>query len=85
MLLIPQQLKTYSQVLTIARDVERGLEKERSQMMTKAMKEPFLKGFKIMPPIRSSDTPLTKRPFQSHNRWCAGIVKSMDILKTLVD
>ena len=25
--LIPQQLKTYSQVLTITRDVERGLEK----------------------------------------------------------
>ena len=27
-LLIPQQLKTYSQVLSIAREVERGLEKK---------------------------------------------------------
>ena len=26
--LIPQQLKTYSQVLSIAREVERGLEKK---------------------------------------------------------
>ena len=30
-LLIPQQLKIYSQVLSIARDVERGLEKNRDQ------------------------------------------------------
>ena len=28
MFLIPQQLKTYSQVLSIAREVERGLEKK---------------------------------------------------------
>jgi len=29
MLLIPHQLKTYSQVLSIARDVEQGLQKKR--------------------------------------------------------
>jgi len=42
MLLIPQQLKTYSQVLTIARDVERGLEKKnQNQIQNKPMKRPF--------------------------------------------
>jgi len=41
-LLIPQQLKTYSQVLTIAQKVEQGLEKKnRSQMKNHAMKQPF--------------------------------------------
>jgi len=40
--LIPQQLKTYSQVLTIAREVERGLEKKNlNQMRNQAMKRPF--------------------------------------------
>ena len=40
--LIPQQLKTYSQVLTIAREVERRLEKKnRSPMQNKLMKQPF--------------------------------------------
>ena len=51
MSLIPQQLKTYSQVLTIACDIEKGLEKERSQVMNKTMKKPFLRGFKRIPPV----------------------------------
>ena len=41
-LLIPQQLKTCSQVLTIAREVERELEKKNlNQMRNQAMKRPF--------------------------------------------
>ena len=40
--LIPQQLKTYSLVLTIAKDVERGLEKKnRTQIQNKVAKRPF--------------------------------------------
>ena len=40
--LIPQQLKTYSQILTIARDVKRGLEKNHQEKMKKKMtKRPF--------------------------------------------
>ena len=39
MLLIPHQLKTYSQVLSIARDVEQGLEKKRRvELQYKPMK-----------------------------------------------
>ena len=42
MFLIPQQLKTYSQVLTIAREVERGLEKKRQgKIQKKLVKRPF--------------------------------------------
>ena len=42
-LLMPQRLKTYSEVLTIARDVERGLEKKQEdQMKNQAMKRPFV-------------------------------------------
>ena len=41
-LLIPQQLKTYSQVLTIAREVERGLEKKKLNLIrNQAMKRPL--------------------------------------------
>ena len=41
MFLIPQQLKTYSQVLTIAREVEWGLEKKnQDKMQKKSMKRP---------------------------------------------
>ena len=40
--LIPQQLKTYSQVLSIAREVERGLEKkDKHQMQNRPVKRPF--------------------------------------------
>ena len=40
--LIPQQLKTYSQVLSIAREVERGLEKkDKHQLSNKQVKRPF--------------------------------------------
>ena len=40
--LMPQQLKTYSEVLTIAREVERGLEKKKVNLMrNQAMKRPF--------------------------------------------
>ena len=46
MFLIPQQLKTYSQALIIAREVERGLGKKRqNEMQRKSVKRPFqLKG-----------------------------------------
>ena len=37
MFLIPQQLKTYSQVLTIAQEVERGLEKKNQDKMQKRL------------------------------------------------
>ena len=37
--LMPQQLKTYSEVLTIAREVERGLQKKQENQ---AMKRPFV-------------------------------------------
>jgi len=40
--LIPQHLKTYSQVLSIARKVERGLEKkDKHQMQNKPVKRSF--------------------------------------------
>ena len=42
MLLIPHQLKTYSQVLYITRDVEQELEKKkRSELQHKPMKRQF--------------------------------------------
>ena len=63
----------YSQVLTIARDIKRGLEKkERSQVMNKTMKKPFLRGFKRMPPVRPPGTPLAKWPFQSPQQMVCG-------------
>jgi len=63
----------YSQVLTIARDIERGLEKkERSQMVNKTIKKLFLRGFKRMPPVRPPSTPLAKRPFQSPQQMVCG-------------
>jgi len=41
-LLILQQLKTYSQVFTIAWEVDRGLEKKKlNQIRSQAMKRPF--------------------------------------------
>jgi len=42
MLLISQQVKTYSHVLTIAREVEQGLEKKnQTQMQIKQLKRLF--------------------------------------------
>ena len=40
MFLIPQQLKTCSQILTIARDVEQGLEKKH-KIQKQSVKRPF--------------------------------------------
>jgi len=63
--LMPQQLKTYSEVLTIAREVERGLEKKRlSQMRNQAMKRPF----ELMDEEdadRATQGPTIKRPSQT--------------------
>ena len=64
MLLILQQLKTYSQVLTITREVERGLEKKnRSQMQNEHVKRPFSQ-MNRGNPARAVGAPLAKRPFQ---------------------
>ena len=64
MLLIPQQLKTYSQVLTIAQKVKQGLKKKnRNQMKNKAMKWPFQQ-IGRGGPVRIMGAPMTKRPFQ---------------------
>ena len=42
MFLIPQQLKTYSRMLTIAREVEQGLKKKnRNQIQNETMKRSF--------------------------------------------
>ena len=63
-LLIPQQLKTYSQVLTVAREVERGLEKKNlDQRRKQAMKRPFqqLGGGG---PVRAAKAPMFRRPFR---------------------
>ena len=63
--LMPQQLKTYSEVLTIAREVERGLEKKKeNQMKSQAKKRPF----ELMDEEdadRATQGPMSKRPFQS--------------------
>jgi len=64
MFLIPQQLKTYSQVLSIAREVERGLEKKNeNQVQNKSVKRPF----QLMSEedtARTTHGPMIKRPFQ---------------------
>ena len=63
--LMPQQLKTYSEVLTIAREVERGLEKKKeNQMKNQAKKRPF----ELMDEEdadRATHGPMMKRPFQT--------------------
>ena len=62
--LIPQQLKIYSQVLTISREVERGLEKKNhTQMQNRAMKRSFQQMGRG-DPVRPTGAPLSKRPFQ---------------------
>ena len=65
MVLIPQQLKTYAQVLTIAREIERGLiRKEKSQVREDMMKKSFLKENNKMPVMHPTNPSLTKRPHQ---------------------
>jgi len=65
MFLMPQQLKTYSEVLTIAREVERGLEKKKENLMrNQAKKRPF----ELMDEEdadRATQGPMIKRPFQT--------------------
>jgi len=60
--LMPQQLKTYSEVLTIAREVERGLEKKRLTLLrNQAKKRPF----QLMDEedaVRATHGPMMKRP-----------------------
>jgi len=64
MLLIHYQLKSYSQVLTIARDLEQGLEKKnRSKLQNKPMKRPFQQVNRGNS-VRSIGAPLAKLPFQ---------------------
>jgi len=59
-----QQLKTCSQVLTIAWEVKRGLEKKNhSQMKNQAMKRPFQQMGRGGP-VRATRAPMTKQPFQ---------------------
>ena len=64
MFLIPQQLKTYSQVLIVAREVERGLgKKHQDEMQRKSVKRPFrLKGDEDS--VGSLDTPLVEQLLQ---------------------
>ena len=63
MFLIPKQLKTYSQVLTIAREVEWGLEKNYDKMQKRLTKRPsqLMDGEDS---VRLINVPLTKRSFQ---------------------
>jgi len=62
--LIPQQLKTYSQILSIAREVERGLEKKsESQVQNKPVKRPFLL-MNEEDAARSTNSSIVKRPFR---------------------
>jgi len=62
--LMPQQLKTYSAVLTIAREVERGLEKKKENLMrNQAKKRPF----QLMDEddgVRVTQGPMIRGPFQ---------------------
>jgi len=67
-LLIPQQLKTFAQVLTIAREIERGLiRKDKSQVRENMMKKLFLKEVKRRLVVYPTSSPLTKRSYQSPN------------------
>ena len=62
MLIILQQLKTYSQVLAIAREVARGLEKKsKSQIQNKDVKRPFPQ-MNQGNLVRTIGTLLAKRP-----------------------
>jgi len=62
--LMPQQLKTYSEVLTIAREVERGLEKKKLNLIrNQAMKRPFPQMGRGGP-FRAAKAPIMRRPFR---------------------
>ena len=61
MLLIPQQLKTYAQILTVAREIERGLiRKEKNQVREDLLKKPFHKNIKRRPVVHLVSPPLAK-------------------------
>jgi len=68
--LMPQQLKTYAEVLTIAREIERGLEEKRLiQMRNQAKKRPY--EVELIDDdddddneVRVTHDPMRKRPFQ---------------------
>ena len=62
--LIPQQLKMYSQVLSISREVERGLEKkDKHQIQNMSVKRPF-QMMDEEDPTRPSNGPIVRRPFR---------------------
>jgi len=64
-LLIPQQLKTYSPVLTIAGKVKRGLEKKNlNQKRNQAMKRPFQQ-LGRGGPVKATKVPIIRQPFRS--------------------
>ena len=63
--LIPQQLKTYSEVLTIAREVERGLEKKKENLMRNQAKKRPLELMDEEDAVGKTHGPMMKRPFQS--------------------
>ena len=68
--LMPQQLKTYAEVLTIAREIERGLEEKRLiQMRNQAKKRPYevelIDDDDDDNEVRVTHDPMRKRPFQT--------------------
>ena len=73
MFLISQQLKTYSQVLSIARKVERSLEKKsRSQKQIESAKRTFQQ-MEIEDSVKPIGAPLTNHPPNLLlNRYYAG-------------
>jgi len=69
MFLMPQQLKTYAEVLTIAREIERGFEQKRLiQMRNQAKKRPYevelVDDDDENDEVRVTHDPRMKRPFQ---------------------
>ena len=85
MYLIPQQLKTYSQVLSIAREVERGLEKKsENQVQNKPVKRPS-QSMNEEHATKPINGPIVKRPFQpSFLRAYAISATSQDIISMTV-
>jgi len=64
MLIIPQQLKIYSKILALTREVEQEVEKKSMiQIQNKATKRPFPQ-MNRGNPVRPIGAPLTKRPLQ---------------------
>ena len=79
MLLIPQQLKTYPQILTIAREVERVLEKNQTQIETRQLKRPFSQMGRGNP-VRLIGAPPAKQPYQPPLLpLVSGTVRSPDV------